>query len=90
MSNEHSQRIKTALLMLLAVALVGILDTPLITWAFLGAIYFAAFGEAMRLFRVADGSLWIFAGAIWLLAPFTPHPTDLVFGATMIQGGILA
>ena len=89
-NNEHSQRVKTALLMLLAVGVVGLLDTPLVTWLFLGAIYLFAFSEAMRLFRVADGSLYLFAAAIWLLAPFTPHHTDLVFGATMIQGGILA
>ena len=89
-NNEHSQRWKTALLLLLLVGFVAIVDTPLVTWLFFGLVYYFAFSEAMRLFRVADGSLWLFAAAIWILAPFIPHPTDLVFAATMIQGGILA
>jgi len=87
---EHAQRWKTAIVLLLLVAAVALFDSSLFTWLFLGTIYLFAFSEAMRLFRVADGSLYLFAAAIWLLAPFTPHPTDLVFGATMIQGGILA
>jgi phosphatidate cytidylyltransferase len=89
-NNEHSQRWKTAVILLLTVALVALVDTPPVTWLFFGVVYYFAFSEAMRLFRVADGSLWLFAAAIWILAPFTPHPTDLVFAATMIQGGILA
>jgi len=89
-TNEHGRRWKTAALLLLLIAAVALIDTPLVTWLFFGVVYGFAFAEAMQLFRVADGSLYLFAAALWLLAPFYPHPSDLIFAATMIQGGILA
>ena len=89
-SNEHSQRWKTAALLLLLIGAVALIDTPLVTWLFFGVVYGLALTEAMRLFRVADASLYLYAATIWILAPFYPHPTDLVFAATLIQGGILA
>ena len=89
-TNEHSQRWKTAALLLLLIAAVALIDTPLVTWLFFGVVYGFAFSEAMKLFRVADGSLYLFAAALWILAPFYPPPSDLLFAATMIQGGILA
>jgi len=89
-TNEHSQRWKTAALLLLLIAAVALINTPLVTWLFFGVVYGFAFSEAMKLFRVADGSLYLFAATLWILAPFYPHPSDLIFAATMIQGGILA
>lgn len=88
--NEHSQRWKTALILLAVIAAVGFIDNPLITWLFLGAVYALALPEAMRLFRTAESSLYLFAGGLWLLALFTPHPSDLIFAALLIYGGILA
>ena len=89
-TTEHGQRWKTALVLLLIVGAVALLNTPLITWIFFGVVYALAMKEAMRLFDVRDGSVYFYAGAIWLLAPFIPHPSDLIFAAAMIQGGILA
>jgi len=87
---EHGQRWKTAAILLLLVGAVALIDTPVVTWAFFGAVYALAMKEAIALFRTADSTLWIYAGAIWLLAPFLPHPSDLIFAALLIQGGILA
>jgi len=89
-NGEHAQRWKTALILLLLVGGVALINTPLTTWLFFGLVYALAMKEAMALFRTADGSLWFYAAAIWLLAPFTSHPTDLIFAASMIQGGLLA
>ncbi|WP_456428225.1 phosphatidate cytidylyltransferase [Nitratifractor sp.] len=89
-TNEHTQRWKTAALLLLLIAAVGVIDIPALTWLFFGAVYFLALKEAMQLFRVADSSLYLYAAGIWILAPFYPHPSDLAFAATLIQGGILA
>jgi len=88
--NEHTQRWKTAFVLLLVIALVALIDTPLVTWLFFGAVYLLALNEAMRLFRVADTTLYLYAGGLWFLTPFYPHPSDLIFGATLIQGGLLA
>jgi len=88
--DEHSQRWKTALILLGIIALVGLIDNALLTWLFLGTVYALAIPEAMRLFRTAEESLYLYAGGLWLLALFYPHPSDLIFGAAVIFGGILA
>ncbi len=89
-SNEHTQRWKTALVLLLIIALVGLIDIPLLTWLFFGAVYALALPEAMRLFRSGDTTLYLYAAGVWLLAFFYPHPSDLIFGALLIMGGVLA
>jgi len=89
-SNEHTERWKTALVLLLIIALVGVIDMPLLTWLFFGAVYALALPEAMRLFRSGDTSLYLYAAGMWLLSFFYPHPSDLIFAALMIMGGLLA
>ncbi|WP_457608509.1 phosphatidate cytidylyltransferase [Nitratifractor sp.] len=89
-ANEHSQRWKTAAILLVVIAAVGLINTPLVTWIFLGVVYAFALSEALPLFRVADGSLYLYGALIWILTPFYPHPSDLIFAALLIQGGILA
>ena len=89
-SNEHSRRWKTAIVLLAIIALVGAIDIPLLTWIFFGVVYALALPETMRLFRVADSSLYLYGAGVWLLAFFYPHPGDLIFGALLIMGGMLA
>jgi len=89
-SNEHMERWKTALVLLLIIALVGVIDMPLLTWLFFGAVYALALPEAMRLFRSGDTSLYLYAAGMWLLSFFYPHPSDLIFAALLIMGGLLA
>ncbi|ADV45503.1 phosphatidate cytidylyltransferase [Nitratifractor salsuginis] len=88
--DEHSQRWKTALILLGLIALVGFIDNTFLTWLFLGVVYALALPEAMRLFRTAESTLYLYAGGLWLLGLFYPHPTDLIFGAAAIFGSLLA
>ncbi len=89
-TDEHAQRWKTAALLLGILALVGFVDAPWLTWLFLGVVYALALPEAMRLFRTAEGSLPLYAAAIWLGAWFLPHPGDPIFAAAVVMGGALA
>jgi len=89
-NSEHLERWKTAGILLIIIALVGIVDIPLLTWLFFGIVYLASFWEAMKLFGVYDKLLWFYAGILWILTFFFPHPTDFIFLILIIQGSILA
>jgi len=89
-NSEHAKRWKTASVLLLVVAAVALLDTVPVTWLFFGAVYALAMREAVRLFRTVDDSVYLYGAAIWVLAPFLSHPSDLIFAAMLIRGGILA
>jgi len=88
--NEHNQRWKTAAILLAIIAAVGFIDSFVLTWLFLGLVYFAALPEAMRLFRLSEGTLYLYGAGLWILAFFYPHPSDLIFAALLIMGGLLA
>ncbi len=88
--NEHSRRWKTALVLLAVIAAVGLADKVFITWLFLGIIYALALNEAMRLFQTQEDYLYLYAAGLWILAPFVPHPSDLIFGASLLFAGRLA
>jgi len=87
---EHKKRWITALVLLVIIGLVALVDTPLVTWVFFGVVYVFALLEAIKLFKVNDNTLYYYGIALWVATPFYPHPSDLLFIALMIQGGILA
>ena len=89
-TNEHSARIKTALILLAILAVVGLVDASWLTWLFLGLVYALSLPEAMRLLRTAESGLYLAAAAIWLGAWLLPHPVDGLFGAALVMGGALA
>jgi phosphatidate cytidylyltransferase len=87
---DHSERWKTAAILLLSVAVVAAVDAVFLTWLFFGIIYMVSLGEAVKLFGVSDATLYLYAAAIWLAAPFYPHPVDLLFAALVIMASILS
>jgi len=87
---DHSERWKTAAILLLSVAVVAAVDAIFLTWLFFGIIYMVSLGEAVKLFGVSDATLYLYAAAIWLAAPFYPHPVDLLFAALVIMASILS
>ena len=90
--DEHSQRWKTALILLGIIALVGLIDNALLTWLFLGTVYALAIPEAMRLFRTAEESLYLYAGGLWLLAWILGKllRKETMGGADVIVAGTMA
>ncbi len=88
--SEHSQRWKTALILLAVIGVVAWINSSWLTWLFFGGVYLLALSEAMILFRVASSTPYLYGAIIWLFVPFYPHPSDLIFIALLIQGGVLA
>ncbi len=88
--SEHSDRIKTAVVILLAVGAVGLANNGFLTWLFLGTIYMVGFKEALKLVSIDDNRLYIFPVSIWILTPFYPHPSDLLIASIAIMGAVIA
>ena len=88
---SDKERVKTGLFLIAFVAIVGIVDSFWLTWAFLGAVFLVGFYEAMKLFGV-DNSSWLclYAGIVWIGGAFYPQPVDLIFVALAILASMLA
>ena len=88
--NESSTRIKTGILLVLVLLVVGFIDSMPLTWLFLGGIMMVALYEAMNLFKVDENKIYVYAILIWIGAYFYPNPQDLVFVVGVIFASILA
>jgi phosphatidate cytidylyltransferase len=90
-SNEHITRWKTAVLLLLVIALVAYLNTPVTTWLFFGVVYTLALKESCTLFKIKDEGLTLFIGTmIWLATYFLSNPLIAIFVGAGITVSIVA
>ncbi|MBI3873676.1 MAG: phosphatidate cytidylyltransferase [Arcobacter sp.] len=87
---ESSLRIKTGLIILGVVLLVGLIDNKFITWFFLGIIMIFGVAEAMKLFQSERNFIFLVSGFTWILAYFYPNPQDLVFLSVILFASVLA
>ena len=88
--SKSGTRIKTALILLIAILVIGFVDSFFLTWVALGGVMLFALYEAMNLFDIKDSSIYFYAGVIWVVAYFYPKPEDLVFILAIIFASILA
>lgn len=75
--SEYKTRIVTGAVLVGIVALLGWIDSFLLTWMVLGAVYLLAFYEAANLFGVHHNASFAFAVLLWGLAAIYPYPDDL-------------
>jgi phosphatidate cytidylyltransferase len=87
---DSSLRIKTGLIMLAVLLLVGLIDNTFVTWLFLGVVMIFGVAEAMRLFQSERNLIYLISGFTWILAYFYPNPQDLVFLSIILFASILA
>ena len=88
--SQSSTRIKTALILLAALLVIGFVDSFFLTWAVLGGLMLFALYEAMSLFNIENDSIYFYGLAIWIVAFFYPKPEDLIFILAIIFASILA
>ncbi|MEA2092176.1 MAG: phosphatidate cytidylyltransferase [Campylobacterota bacterium] len=74
---SNKERVVTGFSLLGAILIIGFIDNLFLMWAVLGVVYLLAFREAVRLFKVKNSLLLIYALAIWLLAGVYPYGDDL-------------
>jgi phosphatidate cytidylyltransferase len=77
-------RLKTGVLLILVVVLVAWIDSLFLTWLVLGITYMFAFYEAMKLYKVEDNSMYVYATILWLLSIIYQNPDDLIFVAFIV------
>ncbi|NKQ41757.1 MAG: phosphatidate cytidylyltransferase [Sulfurovum sp.] len=83
-------RWKTAGILLLVVATVGLINNDFLTWFFFGLVYLIAFYEATKLFDVTDTRIFLYAMLIWIIIGLYPHPSDILFFAMIVFAGSIA
>lgn len=88
--SESNTRIKTGVVLVLVLLLIGFIDSMNLTWLFLGGVMLVALSEAMNLFKIDDSKIYLYALGVWVVAYFHPNPQDLVFVVGIIFASILA
>ncbi len=74
---SNRERIITGLSLLVAVLIIGFIDSFFLMWAVLGVVYLLAFKESLRLFEIKNEALTIYALGVWIVAAFYPYGDDL-------------
>ncbi|MDD2697357.1 MAG: phosphatidate cytidylyltransferase [Arcobacteraceae bacterium] len=87
---DSSERIRTGVILVAVVLFIGVIDSKIITWLFLGGIMMVGVSEAMKLFKSERNLIYLVSGFTWILAYFYPNPQDLVFLSILFFASILA
>ncbi len=74
---SSKERTIPGLSLIAVVLIIGFIDNFFLMWLVLGVVYLLAFREAMRLFKIKNSSLMIYALGLWLLAGIYPYGDDL-------------
>ncbi len=88
--SSSSTRIKTGIILILAVLVIGYIDSFFIMWLFLGALLVIAINESMKLFKYDGQEIFFYSGLLWFAAYFYPNPADLVFVLAVVYASVLA
>ncbi|BFU78065.1 phosphatidate cytidylyltransferase [Arcobacter sp. 15-2] len=88
--SESSTRIKTGIVLVIALLIIGFIDSITLTWLLFGALMIIALKESMNLFKIDDDKIYIYAVAIWIIAYFYPKPEDLIFVVGVLFAAMLA
>lgn len=88
--SSSATRIKTGVVLLIAIVLIGYIDLYWVMWLFFGALLAGAIHEAMKLFDMKSTFVYYSAAVLWIVAYFYPAPEDLIFVVGVVYASILA
>ncbi len=77
--NESSTRIKTGIVLFIAIFIIGYIDSYFVFWLVFGIMLLISISEAKKLFGIKNDSIDIYTSLLWIGAYFYPKPEDLVF-----------
>ena len=85
-----STRVKTGVVLILAMLIIGYIDSYFIFWLFFGVTLLIAVGEAKTLYSLEGNSIYIYITLLWVAVYFYPMPVDLIFIVAMGYASQLA
>lgn len=88
--NSTKDRIVTAIVLVGAALVVGLINNFWLMWLVLGVIYILAFYEATQLFGISNNSLYAYAAILWLAAAVYPYGDDLLIIAGLVFAAAVA
>ena len=77
--NESSTRIKTGVVLFIAMLVIGYIDSYFIFWLVFGIMLLISISEAKKLFNLKSDSIYVYTTLLWIAAYFYPKPEDLIF-----------
>ncbi|MCK9371890.1 MAG: phosphatidate cytidylyltransferase [Sulfuricurvum sp.] len=88
--NSTKDRIVTAIVLVGAALVVGLINNFWLMWLVMGIIYILAFYEATQLFGISNNSLYAYAAILWLAAAVYPYGDDLLIIAGLVFAAAVA
>jgi phosphatidate cytidylyltransferase len=88
--NESSTRIKTGIVLFIAMLVIGYIDSYFIFWLVFGIMLMISISEAKKLFGLKSDSIYVYTSLLWIAAYFYPKPEDLVFIVAIAYASQLA
>lgn len=85
-----STRVKTGIVLILAMLIIGYIDSYFIFWLFFGVTLLIAVSEAKTLYSLEGNSIYIYIVLLWVAVYFYPMPIDLIFIVAMGYASQLA
>lgn len=87
---SSSTRIKTGVILILAVLLIGYIDSFFIMWLLFGGLLVISISESKKLYKTQSDAVYLYTGALWFIAYFYPNPEDLIFVLAIVYASVLA
>lgn len=76
---DSSTRIKTGLVLIIAMVIVGYIDSFFIMWLLFGTMLMISISESKKLFGLKSDSIYVYTALLWFAAYFHTNPEDLIF-----------
>lgn len=77
--NESSTRIKTGVVLIIAMLVLGYIDSYFLFWLVFGIMLLISISEAKKLYSLKSDSIYVYTALLWFAAFFYPMPVDLIF-----------
>lgn len=77
--NSLSTRVKTGIVLIIAMLIIGYIDSYFIFWLVFGIMLLISVSEAKNLYQLESNSIYIYITLLWFAVYFYPMPVDLIF-----------
>jgi len=79
MLEGSTTRIKTGIILILAMLVLGYIDSYFLFWLVFGVMLMISISESKKLYDLKSDSIYVYTALLWFAAFFYPMPVDLIF-----------